>query len=471
MKTFLSRYLTLSVLALSGGSSLLHAAGEPAPLQIFTAVEVEFGTVNGKVYQLQGSSNLVDWVSIGDPVFGVGRPVDRVFSTRNGGEVAFGTYRLQELAAPTNGLAPWSLAGLTLNLDDQPGDDLVQFKDDTTGTDLPSDAFRYTFTRIDADTVQAEVTRGGDRRELLTLTFTATGRGTWSRDEFRKQKLTDRDVGVFSVVSNALVNPPTGGGTGGGPIDPPPVEPIPSSLTGLAYLFLDGGSPDRLDFQTATTGLEVGDDVGDDEPNTFTYVHTATGAKTATVVVTFKADRWDEYELTFVDGGHGEYVRREYRNNRLKDTDRGPFSAVKTGVPPVAASQGGGTDDPANHDAGDDQGGLNGGGGSDDAPDAEAGDDKGGQTGGGGTDDPANHDAGDDQGGLNGGGGSDDAPGAEAGDDKGGQTGGGGTDDPADHDAGDDQGGLNGGGGSDDAPGAEAGDDQGGGKGKGGKRP
>ncbi len=379
MRTSLAYYYMAAAVLTAGGFSTsgLHA-DDPAPLRIFTAVEVEFGTAVGRVYQLQGSSNLVDWVSIGDPVFGVGRTVDQVFSTRNGGEVAFGSYRLQEVAAPTNGLAPWSLAGLTFSLDDEPGHDLVRFTDATTGIESGSDPFGYSFLRVDADTVRADVQRGSDRHDLLTLTFTATARGTWVREEYRKNRLKDRDVGGFTVVSNVISGPvnPEDGATNPVVVGVVPV-PIPAVLTGLAYQFQASGVPERLNFTSATAGVELGDDVADDEANGFTYVYASTGTNTASLRVNFQPGRHDEYDLVFGDGLHGRFVRREFRGDRLKDADHGAFSAVGAiGIPGSGVDDHGGLggDDSGGH-GGDDHGGHGGGG--------SGGDDGGGYYGGG----------------------------------------------------------------------------------------
>jgi hypothetical protein len=64
-------------------------------LKIYTAVEVEFGTETGKLYQVQGSSNLVDWTAIDQPQCGTGLPVNRLFAARAGGVPASKFYRLQ----------------------------------------------------------------------------------------------------------------------------------------------------------------------------------------------------------------------------------------------------------------------------------------------------------------------------------------------------------------------------------------
>jgi hypothetical protein len=296
-----------------------------AQLNIHTAIEVEFPTESGKVYQLQGSSNLVDWSAIGDPVFGVGRPVSRTFSTRSGANVVFQSYRLDVTAGPTDGFAPWSLSGLTISLDDDSDDDRLFFQSETEGVDEGDDAdrFTYVFSRVDLNTVTVELTYSNARRESVTFTFSAAGMGTWMREEYRHGRLKDRDVGTFTVPGRAgSSGTPT-------PTTPPgvPTE-MPTDLAGLAYLFQDDSTPDRLEFSTGGQGLEVGDDVDDDEPNRFTYSYAVTGTNTARLVVNFKPGKYDEYELTFVAGGQGTFVRREFNKDQLKDVDQGSFSAV-----------------------------------------------------------------------------------------------------------------------------------------------
>ncbi|MBN9692427.1 MAG: hypothetical protein J0M24_19435 [Verrucomicrobia bacterium] len=334
-----SRFVSLLAAATSlAALTAVRGADSAAQLTIHTAIEVEFPTETGKVYQLQGSSNLVDWSSIGDPVFGVGRPVTQTFSTRSGANVVFQSYRLDVSAGPTDGFAPWSFSGVTLSLDDDGDDDVLRFQSETEGVDEGDDAdrFTYVFSRVDLNTVTVELTYRGARREMLTCTFSAAGMGTWMREEFRNNRLKDRDVGAFRVLAPA--------GSGGTP--PPSTPPgftldMPTELAGLAYLFQDDSTPDRLEFSAGGQGLEVGDDVDDDEPNRFTYSYTATGTNSARLVVTFKPGTYDEYELNFSAGARGSFVRQEFQKGQLKDVDRGSFSGVGTstdnsgGTPPT----------------------------------------------------------------------------------------------------------------------------------------
>ena len=102
------------------------------------------------------------------------------------------------------------------------------------------------------------------------------------------------------------------------------------TLKGLTYVMRTGATPDRLVFSTDSAGIESGDDVNDDEPNAFTYTYTSTGDTTAALVVQFKADKWDEYDLTFVAGNTGAFVRREFDDGVLDDTDTGAFVGTMT---------------------------------------------------------------------------------------------------------------------------------------------
>jgi hypothetical protein len=49
------------------------------------------------------------------------------------------------------------------------------------------------------------------------------------------------------------------------------------------------------------------------------------------MVVRFKPDKWDEYDLTFTNGNHGTSVRRQFKNNLLNRTTSGTFDVAPTG--------------------------------------------------------------------------------------------------------------------------------------------
>lgn len=331
----------LKLLAIAALTALPHwhaSAAEDRPMHIRHAVEVEVETERGRGYQLQRSTNMVDWQAVEDTVYGHGGRESRLYSTKQEDKGIQEYYRVVIVDVPTNGLAPWNVTGLTINLDNSPSGDHLQFLTDTNGvkSGVTPDPFIYTFTRTGTNEVRIEThppTYYFDRRSVYTFTFTAPDHGTWIRDEFRKGKLKDRDVGVFSIPGLA------GQGTGG--TNPPPVVPteIPTALTGLAYTFQSGESPDRLEFTTATSGTEFGDDATDDSLDRFTYTHSLDTTNTASVVVTFKPGRWDEYALTYDTAAGGTYMRKKFQDGVLVKTVRGAFSVVV--MPPVDPGSGG----------------------------------------------------------------------------------------------------------------------------------
>lgn len=103
---------------------------------------------------------------------------------------------------PGDGSAPDSFAGLTLNLDDQPGGDLMRFDTETTGVDLgvDPDPFSYVLTRLSASQVRVDLA-DGDKLDVYVFTFGSASAGSWVRDEYRDGRLKDRDTGPFSIVA------------------------------------------------------------------------------------------------------------------------------------------------------------------------------------------------------------------------------------------------------------------------------
>ena len=86
-------------------------------------------------------------------------------------------------------------------------------------------------------------------------------------------------------------------------------------------------TPPRLVFSTSTAGTAFDDSA----PSSFSSTYTANGSDKFHLVVTFKADKWDEYDLTFVTGATGTMVVHRFDKNALKRTDAGSFSVESTG--------------------------------------------------------------------------------------------------------------------------------------------
>lgn len=316
-------------------------------LQVYTAIEIVYQTEVGKTYTLQGSVDLMEWTDIGNPVLGNGQIVDRIFSTKNAGTVNYASYRLNVGPGPTNGYAPWSIDGVTLQMDDSSASNIVQYLTTTNGHDVyldGDDTFSYKYSRTSANGASLERTYSPDRFDNLTYAFSASGAGSWVREGYEKGVLKNRSIGAFHYVSTGTnstgTNPP--------PVITPTQPPAPpNSLTGLVYYAFTGPVPDKYQFNTtgsgvATPGTSSGEVETTPTGNIFTYAYNVLTSNTASLTVNFGyygigGDR-QEYDLTFNDGPSGLFNRRIYRLGSLFTTDHGVFSPYSILTPPSATN-------------------------------------------------------------------------------------------------------------------------------------
>ncbi len=99
------------------------------------------------------------------------------------------------------------------------------------------------------------------------------------------------------------------------------------------FLYFEEGLEDYLVFLDESTGEER-DINGDVDPMTYTY--SITGPQTAEIVVTRDVDRYDEWTITWTGPGTGTFVREEFRDSNLEDTDTGGFvESSGSSIPPV----------------------------------------------------------------------------------------------------------------------------------------
>ena len=67
----------------ANGNSLVNPIGATNTIQIYTAAEVAFNTVQGKTYQVQAASSVSSgWQNVGAPIPGSGKAVSYVTPTR-----------------------------------------------------------------------------------------------------------------------------------------------------------------------------------------------------------------------------------------------------------------------------------------------------------------------------------------------------------------------------------------------------
>jgi hypothetical protein len=345
MKTYFS-LLAVAAGLVANVAPDLHASGTNDVLRIHHAVEVEHASEHGHSYLLQVSTNLVDWQDVGEPEPGHGGRERKLFPARDDNG-AHQFYRVQVMDGPTNGLVPSAFAGLRLQMDDEPGGDLMDFLTETNGVDLSdgaSDAFTYQFSQPTGNEARLDIGYSATRSNELTLSFTATNSGTWITEEYRKGRLKDRKTGLFRVLAEPAGSPvavSTNGAVGGGSTASAPPAP-PASLAGMLYYFQATGVPNQFGFTNDTGGVEIQGVVDEGSPtNGFVYTYSVLTTNTASLVMNFGyygagGDRY-ECDLTFTDGPSGHFVRRAFRKGLLKNTDTGAFS------PQILSGDNGGT--------------------------------------------------------------------------------------------------------------------------------
>lgn len=337
--------------------SIGHTAA--AELQIRQATEIEFQTERGHYYQIQHSADFTNWVNTEDSIYGHGGPERRLSSTRSDDAHHRKFYRVVVTEAATTGFAPWELGGITFELDDEPGGDVMKFLTATNGVDVSvedSDPFTYSYVRKGPNEAKADVVYASNRTDVLSFAFTGPGVGTWSRDEFRDGRLKDHDSGPFRIVTVTSAAPGTPETTVNPNVlvAPPLATPQPpTNLSNVVYYFQSSGIPDRYEFQDLRNGREVQGIVREGLPtNSLVYTYTVLGPNTAFLQLSFGyygmgGDRYD-CDLTFTDGSSGHFQRRLYRRGVLKDTDEGAFSqhlnldhptSGGTGTPTVITNQ------------------------------------------------------------------------------------------------------------------------------------
>lgn len=327
-----NKTLLLAVAAASLAAPLAQA--REAEVRHRRAFEVEVETERGHYYRVQRSTNLLHWEDVTEPIYGDDKKASRLY--RMNDDAARGTtheyYRVVTTVVTNADLAPWSFAGISLSLNDDGVREFLNFGTETNGAkveDVETDLFTYTFNRTAESEVKVDLNLGHvDRHTLYTFNFANASSGTFVREEFRGGRLKDRDLGAFQVLAGITNLSANGTNLPPSATNAVPPQP-PVSLAGLVYLFHTGETPDRVTFLTASNGFELEDNVGghdDTGMDAFGYTYELTGSNAATLVVTFDSTKRDEYALTFTEGAQGKFIRREFRDGVLKDTDMGAFS-------------------------------------------------------------------------------------------------------------------------------------------------
>lgn len=319
-------------------SSLCSALADDRGVRIHHAIEVEFETERGRVHHVQGSDDMQHWTNIDSGTTGRGDAASTLLSIQSSTNQPFNFFRVVTEEIPTNGPAPLSIVGSVLQMDDALGEDALRFLTETNGVKAGSspDPFNYLLTRMSTNELQIEITRPGEsvatRRDLVSLTFSTPTTGNWVRDTFRKGRLKDRSSGNFALGGSTTdpLTPPTGGGETN--IPPAILTEIPASAVGLAFTFGSGEHRERIEIKSTELAAHFGDDEAPDDSHALMYSYALIGTNQASLVVTLKPGKRDEYVLTYKNTSQGSFIRKEIKNDKLDDTDTGAFSVAMIGT-------------------------------------------------------------------------------------------------------------------------------------------
>lgn len=307
-------------------AAAVFLASEPAAranvpeLSLWDAVEIRYPTEPGKIYVVQGSDDLKEWATVQGPVYGTGKTVERLVSTRLR-PVNYGFYRLKVELEASGGHAPRDLTGavfqrcaaeiLEAYSFGESGKGKVKRED---GVEVP---FTWTWLRTGANAGEATVSREDGVREVLKLEYAAKNLGRVITE------ITGLVSGeVYSITGT--FGPAASAGT---------VEP-PADLTGRALVTGDAAEMERLVFSSSEAGARVlftGGDPQAANARAFSCEWKKEGENRAGLTVHLSPEHWIEYKLTFHSPLAGVFVRRVFTGGVFRDQDKGAFSLSAAG--------------------------------------------------------------------------------------------------------------------------------------------
>ena len=306
--------------------SMIHFEAEAQPtdsLAIEQAVELRFKTSKGKIYTLEGSDDFDQWRAIGGTGYGNGR-IQKHFLSVGDANQNLKFFRLNVSDNAESGFAPVSLAGTRFILNTGGFPLSVDFLADglaerASANGMDAVAFQYSKTSEDKGILEIE---DGTRRLVYSLEFTGAEAGAFRLETMLGDRIDDIDVGTFTLQS-AVNLPPVPGGS-----ELPPVASVPhaglvkSDLSGLSFVFNDGGEPIWVQFEDAQKGRVI----DDDEIESFVYrIEDVTEAEQK-LLIDFGDDYGLELNLAYSGECSGTYIMREIEGGDLEDVDMGTFS-------------------------------------------------------------------------------------------------------------------------------------------------
>jgi hypothetical protein len=348
MKNRLGRTLLMGIVA-----SLIHSGSDvqaAETLEIDQAVELRFQTRSGKKYTLQGSNDFNSWQTIGKAGYGNGGIQKRFVSVDDASEnLKF--FRLEVLEESNVGFAPVSIAGTRYILNTGGFPQTIDFRENgeaerasANGTSLA----KFHYSKTDDDRAALELFEGMGR-ELYLIEYTGSEAGAFRLETYRGEQLDDVDVGTFTVQT-AVSAPPVPGTVNAPPLPTAgQVGVAKSQLSGLSFVFHDGGEPIWLQFEDASSGRAI----DDDDLVAFTYLIEPVNEVEQILRIDLDGEQKLEFHLAYSGECSGTYILRETEDGQLEDVDMGTFSVSSE---PISVHHEDDDDNEGDHDGDDDDG-------------------------------------------------------------------------------------------------------------------
>ncbi|MEZ5327332.1 MAG: hypothetical protein R3F19_19960 [Verrucomicrobiales bacterium] len=284
-------------------------------LTIRHAVEVEFQSVPGQVYQVQSSADNENWHPVGDSYFGDGaKVVDLISYGQTGERSKF--FRVRTMDASEVGIGPVALAGATYLLNDGGVLRTIQFDNAATGTVVLGDEglreFRYGFLKTGPSAGRLQMVFGKNATETVSMSFSTDSAGTFQCERFDDGALVEKDAGTFSRVylgDDVRLTFDT-------------ATPAPQSPIGYSIVLFAG---EQSNVVRVLNDVVVKESMLNTSAS-YVYDYTVSAEGKGQLTVWKGREKYDHYEFGFTSVGTGEFRRSQYAGGALVDADVGVFS-------------------------------------------------------------------------------------------------------------------------------------------------
>lgn len=309
-----ARLIAVTLVLASSVVAKAQAQGGEIALRVSDAVELEFQSASGVVYDVQASVDNKVWRTVGESYFGDGAKVVDLISYRDQG-VRSQFFRLRTRNARDVGIGPVSLAGATYLMNDGGALRTLRFENAATGNlsidGESSDSFRYGFLKTGPSNGRLQILFNDESSETVQMNFATDAAGTFQCQRIDSEETVGEAAGTFSrIYLNGDVTLDRGINVG------VPVSPIGYSLV----LF----SEDQTKVIRILNDIVVKESMLNSS-SSYRYDY-AVADDVGQLTIWKSRGQHDFYEFEFSSVGSGKFRRSQYLGNTLMRSDSGVFS-------------------------------------------------------------------------------------------------------------------------------------------------